>query len=212
MTGIATGGRRRAAKAAALALAAGLLGGCSLLPFRPASGPAEKPAAPEETPTVAADSTATAPSGSVEKAGTADSVTVAEGAPGKDMGDTVAVVPGQVPSPSPPTSPPTTPAPAPAAEKTPPPAPDPEADDQVKVQISDAERAELETQARESLREARRVIRSIDRSTLSAERLEKLATAESLVESARAAFDTDIRAAATLAHKASVLLAELTSD
>jgi len=79
------------------------------------------------------------------------------------------------------------------------------------VQISDAERAELETRARESLREARKVIRTIDRSSLSAERLEKLAAAESLVDQARAAFEDDVRAAATLAHKASVLLGELTA-
>ena len=56
------------------------------------------------------------------------------------------------------------------------------------------------------------MIRTIDRTSLSPERLEKLGAAESLVEQARAAFDDDVRAAATLAHKASVLLAELTAN
>lgn len=188
------------------ALAGAMVGGCSFLPFR---------ARPEPEATPASAVASEPPAGAPEPAA-ADSA----GAPAA-VPDLVpeAVVDadstGAPPPPAPETmdaSPPPQAAEPVSATKPAPPPPDPDAIDQVKVQISDAERAELENEARESLREARRVIRSIDRTTLSEERLEKLTAAESLVEAAKAAFEDDIRAAATLAHKASVLLTELTTN
>jgi hypothetical protein len=164
-------------------------GGCSLLPFRAEPAP-------------------TAPAPAV-----ADSTAAAENP--VELGETTGPAPAQPPASGEATSPGTdtagpgadgaSPSPAPA------PAPDPAAGDQVTVQISDTERAELEARARESLRAAGRVIRTIDRNALNAARMEKLTTAESLVDAAKAAFADDVRAAAALAHKASVLLAELTA-
>jgi hypothetical protein len=210
-------GRLRAAAAwLALSALAGATAGCSVLPFRSTARPAPAPAPREEAAGTAAADSGAAVEAPAEPDSASRAVAVAESLlaqPGEATDTEAEDVPEETSEPPSPEV--VAPAPRsapPEATEPPPPAPDPEASDQVTVQISDDERAELEARARESLRDARRVIRTIDRSSLSAERLEKLAAAESLVEQARAAFDGDVRAAATLAHKASVLLAELTAN
>lgn len=99
----------------------------------------------------------------------------------------------------------TTPGPTPV---TLPPAPiGPE--QEVGVDLDVARRAELVAQATKDLEEAQRMIRAVPRDTAGPERLQKIETVESLIQAARAAFDTDVQAAAALAHKAQLLAAEL---
>jgi hypothetical protein len=80
----------------------------------------------------------------------------------------------------------------------------------LKVDITDAEKTALAAQARDDVAETSAMIAEIDRQLLSAEALEKLKTAESLLAAAQSAGDRDdIAGMATLARKARLLTAEL---
>jgi hypothetical protein len=125
----------------------------------------------------------------------------------------------QVP-PADPSTPPTKPAPEAKTPPTqtpaqPPPVtpPGPEQkmspEQEVGVKIDEGKKADLAAQTRKDLEEAERLVGAVDASTLGLTAQEKVATVKSLIASSRAAYDTDVEAAAALAHKARLLAGEL---
>ena len=82
----------------------------------------------------------------------------------------------------------------------------------VSVDLSDAERLRLATEAERDIKEAERLIGAIRRDRLGADGLERLRTVEGLIGQARAASrGTDVEGAARVAHKARLLATELAS-
>jgi outer membrane biosynthesis protein TonB len=104
--------------------------------------------------------------------------------------------PAQTPAQSPPTTPP-----APEQKMSP--------DQEVGVKLDEGKRADLAAQTRKDLEEAERLVSAVDASTLGLTAQEKVATVKSLIASSRAAYGTDVEAAAALAHKARLLAGEL---
>jgi hypothetical protein len=101
---------------------------------------------------------------------------------------------------------------APVAPPEPTPADPPPAiapEQEVGVELDAARRADLAAQATKDLEEAQHAIQTFPRESVNPERLQKIETVESLIQAARAAYDSDVEAAAALAHKARLLAAEL---
>ncbi|MGQ0721276.1 MAG: hypothetical protein ACT4PE_06840 [Candidatus Eiseniibacteriota bacterium] len=175
-------------------LAALLFCGCSLMP----GGSAEPdPGEPPLTETVPADTTSIAAADSTVDAAQpvltdAEPVPVEEPAPASD--------PEPVPA---------VPAPDPPAERVVAEAGPAEPLAPVQVELSAEERLSLATEARKDLELAEQALRSEDPDPPGAERREKLDTIRNLIDSAKAAYSEDLRAAATLAHKARLLAEEL---
>jgi hypothetical protein len=175
-------------------LAVLLLCGCSLLPGRGAQpDPGEPPlaeGAPADTTSIAAaDSTAETAQAVLTDA---EPVLVEEPAPSSDPEPLPAG-----PAPDPPSEPVVA-----QVEPAEPSAP-------VQVELSAEERLSLATEARKDLELAEQALRSEDPDPPGAERREKLDTIRNLIDSAKAAYSEDLRAAATLAHKARLLAEEL---
>jgi hypothetical protein len=80
---------------------------------------------------------------------------------------------------------------------------------EVQVELSTEERLALAADASRDLAHAEQALLAEDPNPPSAERREKLDTIRSLIDSAKAAYADDLRAAATLAHKARLLAEEL---
>jgi hypothetical protein len=78
----------------------------------------------------------------------------------------------------------------------------------VQVELSETQRRSLAAEATKDLEHAEHVLVTY-RKPRNSENGEKLDTIRTLVDAARAAYDQDLRAAATLAHKARLLAAEL---
>ncbi|MFN8176899.1 MAG: hypothetical protein U0167_03185 [bacterium] len=80
---------------------------------------------------------------------------------------------------------------------------------EVGVKLDEGKKADLAAQTRKDLEEAERLVAAVDAGTLGLTAQEKVATVKSLIASSRAAYDTDIEAAAAFAHKARLLAGEL---
>jgi hypothetical protein len=77
------------------------------------------------------------------------------------------------------------------------------------VELNAGQRANLAAQASKDLDAAQHAIQTLPRQNVPAARLQKIETVEGLIHAARAAYDSDIEAAASLAHKARLLATEL---
>ena len=173
-------------RAAALALTF-LFAGCSILHRGPAP---DAPVVAPPTDVAAADTTAATQDST---SGTPDTTLAADTTTPKTSTSGVAK---------------DAPAPKPTPE-TPPPEPKISAQQEVGVGLDATTKADLAVQTRKDLDEAERLVRTLAAGELSAERREKVATVDSLITSSRAAFDADIEAAASLAHKARLLAEEI---
>lgn len=81
---------------------------------------------------------------------------------------------------------------------------------EVTVELNEAQKAELRTQAQRDLAETERILSALDRGNLSADQQEKLHSVEGLLAAARAAGEKDdVTAMANLARKARLLAGEL---
>lgn len=176
-----------------VALAALLLTGCSMLRRGPSQA-ADAPLGPV-TQAAAQDSTALVDSTAV------DSMAVAV--------DSTTTVAESAPTPKPPPAKKDVP---PTPEPTPPPEAKISAQQEVGVELDASTKADLAAQTRKDLEEAERLVRTLASGALTTDRREKVATVDSLITSARAAFDTDVEAAAALARKARLLAEEIGSS
>jgi hypothetical protein len=190
------------AKALPVPLAALVLCGCSVLPRGgPDPDPGEPPTAPQVPAIAAADS--------IPPTTPADSLAATDDTTGEATGDAEAGSAATEPRAA---------GSAPAEDRGPvpretPTAPEPPAELEVvapvQVELSAEERVALAAEARKDLELAEQALRSGDAEPTSDERREKLDTIRNLIDSAKAAYTEDLRAAATLAHKARLLAEEL---
>jgi hypothetical protein len=178
-----------------LPLAALALCGCSMLSRGGVEpDPGEPPATPEAPAIAAADSM--------------PELTPAEAAADASVGAEPSQAPAETESRPP--EPQSEPAAVRPATPAPPAEPEPlEAVAPVQVELSAEERVALAAEARKDLELAEQALRSGDAEPTSAEWREKLDTIRNLIDSAKAAYTEDLRAAATLAHKARLLAEEL---
>jgi predicted dienelactone hydrolase len=83
----------------------------------------------------------------------------------------------------------------------------------ISIELGAEEAAELGRQIAEDLDHAEQSIRTLNRAQLAGEDAVRLETAETLIRDARQERDEgDLRAAATLAHKAKLLAEELSAE
>jgi hypothetical protein len=177
-------------------LTALLLCGCSMLPRGGGEPDPGEPPVAAETPSIAAADSIPAPAAPAPPA--PEPTPVEEKAPESPPERVVAVPPTSEPPLEPVVTEPEPAEPEPAEPVAP-----------VQVELSAEERLALATEARRDLELAEQALRSEDPHPPGAGRREKLDTIRNLIDSAKAAYSEDLRAAATLAHKARLLAEEL---
>lgn len=170
---------RSAARRAAALASTLMLAGCSML-HRGPSPDAPLGASPSDT--TAANSSAATPDSTTVAADTAPPKTTSASTPPKTSSNSEPATPTE---------------------------PKISAQQEVGVGLDATTKAGLAAQTRKDLDEAERLVRTLAAGELSTDRREKVATVDSLITSARAAFDADIEAAAALAHKARLLAEEI---
>ena len=171
---------RSAARRAAALASTVMLAGCSML-HRGPSPDAPLGASPSDT-TAVMDSSAAIPDSSTVAADAAPPKTTSASTPPKTSSNSEPATPTE---------------------------PKISAQQEVGVGLDATTKAGLAAQTRKDLDEAERLVRTLAAGELSTDRREKVATVDSLITSARAAFDADIEAAAALAHKARLLAEEI---